>query len=1039
MFKNSTLPLFLWLLLLVSAASHRSQAQGTTGTVTGKVTNDAGEPLPMASVKLKGTNTGALADQLGNFRLEQVKLQATLIISYVNFEEKEIVVTDFSQPLQIKLITNTKQLTDVVVMGYGATRRKEVASAVSVISVKEAGATTAPTPSALLIGKAAGVQVVQSSGNPGADAQIIIRGTGSFKSIEPLYVIDGIQAGKGLFNTLSTQDIENITILKDASSTAIYGSAAANGVVIVTTKKGRSGAPRITFTSQWGVAKAWRTMEVLKAKDYVDLMKDFAATNNTTLPAKFATDAVLQDSAYWQDEIFRSGMVTENYLGISGGSEKVTYSFSANYIQQKAIVRDATSRRLNLRLGVEETFGRFKLGQVLSVRYSHGDGVMGSIVNALQYAPYKPILDPNILGGYSNVSNVADASNIDNPLLNPGVKRSKSQGVLLFPQLYGEVGLLKDLKFRTQISAEIFSSRSSGYQYAHLAGNNLSYARQATLSYSDYYHYTFENYLNYNRTFGNHGISGVAGTSFLWPGKNGGLSAIGTGIANDNIQTISVATSRSVSGASQGYARAAVISYYGRANYVFQEKYIVNASYRRDGASNFGEAYRYGNFYGAGAAWRFVDEDFLKGSFLSDGKLRGGWGRTGNNNIGNFLTQPSTFAGNPAGMLVYSLGTNEAFVPGVTVNTLASPDLRWETTDQTDIGIDLGFLQNRFTVSFDYYKRKSDGLLVSVPLPASIGIGLTGGVGLTKTMNAANAQNQGFELTVGYQQQFGDLKVNLSANGSVNENKVLSLGGQFVAPIISGKFNNLVEMTRTADGGPIGSFYGYRLDHVARDQAEIDALNKRAVDVSGNATAVYQAGIKPGDFIFKDINGDGVVSAKDQEVLGSPIPKYVYGINGNLEYKGFDLNFVISGVSGVDLINGMKFHTHIVSTGHNATTDILDRWRQPGDVASVPRAGQNATGSANLRASDWWIEDGSYMRLRNLTIGYKLPKPITNNILRNARIYVAAQNLFTITNYSGFDPEIGAMPGGDFLFSRGIDLGALPQPRTFLAGIEIGF
>ncbi|MCK7554878.1 SusC/RagA family TonB-linked outer membrane protein [Chitinophaga sedimenti] len=789
-----------------------------------------------------------------------------------------------------------------------------------------------------------------------------------------------------------------------------------------------------------GVAKPWRTIDVLKARDYVDLMKDFAATNNTTLPAKFATDAVLKDSAYWQDEIFRSGLATENYLGITGGAEKVTYNFSANYVSQKAIVRDATSRRLNLRLGVEETFGRFKLGQTLIVRYSHGDGVMGSITNALQFAPYKPILDPNILGGYSNVSNVADASNIDNPLLNPGVKRSKSQGVLLSPQLFGEVGLIKDLRFRTQLSAEIFSSRNSSYQYAHVAGNNLSYARQATLGYSDYYHYTFENYLNYNRTFGDHGISGVAGMSFLWPGKNASLSAIGTGIANDNIQTISVATSRSVSAAGQGYARTAVISYYGRANYVFQEKYIVNASYRRDGASNFGEAYRYGNFYGAGAAWRFSDEAFMKGAtFLSDGKLRGGWGRTGNNNIGNFLTQPSTFAGNPAGMLVYALGTNETFIPGVTVNTLASPDLRWETTDQTDIGLDLGFVENRFTLSLDYYKRKSNGLLVSVPLPASVGIGLTGGVGNFKTMNAANAYNEGVELTVGYQQQFGDLKVGLSANGSINKNEVLSLGGQFVAPIIAGKFNNLVEMTRTATGGSIGAFYGYRMDHVIRDQAEIDALNKKAVDATGNATAVYQSGMKPGDFMFKDLNGDGVVTDKDQQVLGSPIPKYVYGINGNLEYKGFDLNLVISGVSGVELINGMKFHTHIIATGHNASTAILDRWRQPGDVASVPRAGQNATGAGNLRPSDWWVEDGSYMRLRNLTLGYRLPKTIGNGVLRNARVYVAAQNLFTITNYSGFDPEIGAMPGGDFLFSRGIDLGALPQPRTFLAGIEIGF
>ncbi|UYQ94918.1 SusC/RagA family TonB-linked outer membrane protein [Chitinophaga horti] len=1038
MLKNSTFACFLWVLLFSVAATGQVLAQAT-GTVTGRVTNDAGEPLPKASVKVKGTNTGTLADETGNFRLEQVQLQTTLVISYVNFEEKEIVVTSFNQPFQVKLAGNTKQLTDVVVIGYGATRRKEVASAVSVVSVKEAGATTAPTPSALLIGKAAGVQIVQSSGNPGADAQIIIRGTGSFKSIEPLYVIDGIQSTKGLFNTLSTQDIDNITILKDASSTAIYGSAAANGVVIVTTKKGRSGPPRITLMSQWGKSKEWRRLNLMKAKDYVDLMKDFAASNATTLPAKFSGPGVLVDSTDWQDQIFQSGLVTEHYLNINGGGTNVTYNFSANYLTQQSIVVNQTSKRLNLRLGLEETYGRFKLGQSLAVRYSDGQGSMANLLMAMQYAPYKSIFDKGIPGGYSNVTNVLDASNIDNPLLQPNIKSSRSQGILLFPTLYGEVGILKDLKFRSQVLAEVFFSRSSAWQYAHTASNNLTYPRQANLSYSDYNNYTFENFLSYAKTFGEHSLSGVSGMSFQAAGSSASLAGIGTGIANDNIRNISVATSRSLNGGGMNYGRTSVISYYGRANYVFREKYIINASYRRDGASNFGPDYRWGNFYGAGAAWRFSDEDFLKGTILSDGKLRAGWGRTGNNSIGNFLTDPVTYAGSPSGVLVYSFGANEAFVPGVTVNALATPDLRWEETDQTDIGLDLGFLQNRFTVSFDYYKRKSNGLLVSVNMPGSVGVGLTGGVNQVKTVNAANAQNEGFELTLGYQQQLGDVRVNVSANGSINNNKVLSLGKQFAAPIRSGKFNNLNEMTYTAAGGSIGAFYGYRTDHVARDAAEVDALNKLAAAATNNPNAVYQVGLKPGDFIYKDLNGDGLLTDQDQEILGSPIPKYIYGFNAGVDYKGFDLNVVISGIAGVSLLNGTRFNTHALATGHNVSTDMLDRWRQPGDVASLPRAGQNATGTGNLRQSDWWVEDGSYMRLRNLTLGYKIPVGFTRGVLKSARIYVAAQNLFTITDYAGYDPEVSVMPGGNYLFSRGIDLGALPQPRTFLAGLEIGF
>jgi hypothetical protein len=372
---------------------------------------------------------------------------------------------------------------------------------------------------------------------------------------------------------------------------------------------------------------------------------------------------------------------------------------------------------------------------------------------------------------------------------------------------------------------------------------------------------------------------------------------------------------------------------------------------------------------------------------------------------------------------------------------VSNPDLQWELTAQTDIGLDLSFLDNRFTVNADWYQRKSDKLLVTISLPASIGISATGAQP-TKIVNAANAQNTGFELALGYRDRIGkNASFNISVNGSVNKNKVNSLGEAFQAPIRQGAFDQSVPATTyTAAGSAIGAFYGYRLSHVARDAAEITALNAAAAAKTGNAAIKYQDNLLPGDFVYKDLNGDGTVTALDQEILGNPIPKFVYGLNAGVNARNFDLNLVVSGISGVKLLNGVKLNTQMMSTAHNASTAILDRWRAPGDVAALPRIGQSTTGNGNLRPSDWWIEDGSYLRMRNITLGYTIPSQrlasIINGSFKTIRLYVAAQNLFTITNYTGYDPEVG---GSNFVFARGIDVGQVPQSRTFLAGLQLGF
>ncbi|MEJ0101452.1 MAG: TonB-dependent receptor [Bacteroidota bacterium] len=1011
--------------------------------VHGKITDEKGFPLAGATVEVKGTTIKTVSDEKGIYVLDDVDPQAVLVISYVGYIDNEIPVNNKTE-LNIFLKAKENSMDQVIVIGYGIARKKDVVGSVSVISAKDAGANTATSPSQLLQGKAAGVQVVQTNGLPGSGAQIIIRGTGSFTSIDPLYVIDGIQGDINLFNSLNVQDIDNITILKDASATAIYGAAAANGVVIVTTKRAKSGSPKISFSSQVGIAKAWRQLDILKAKDYVDLVKDVAVTQGVQLPDKFNTPAVLQDSTDWQKAIFRKALLTDNHITISGGTDKFLYTFSTGYITQQSTVKDYSNNRLNLRINLEENIGRFKLGQTLNLRYTHAVGAVAGLVDAINMAPYKPILDPHVIGGYAIVSNVEDLNNAGNPLQAVNLSNPVTNEFIFYPQVYGEVGLIKGLRFRSQFSAKIGGSKSTNFNEPYTAANYLFSARGASQGYSDYSNYIFENFFSYNRTFGKHNVSATLGNSYIDPGNASRVNASGSNIANDVIRNISVALSQNVTGTSNGYASTALISYYGRLIYTYDNKYILSASMRRDGASNFGANNRYGNFPGVGVAWKFSEEDFIKsvGTVITDGKLRIGWGRTGNNNIPAFLTDAVTYGGDPSGNLVYSLGTNETFVPGITVNRIPNPNLKWEETDQVDAGIDLLFL-NKLSLTVDWYSRKNKDLLVFVPLPTSNGIGGSGNVGSDIATNAATAQNKGLEITLGYTDKPNQsFSYNVSVNAAFNKNKVLSLGKEFLAPIRSGSFSSNGAFTYTATGYPIGSFYGYRVDHVAKDLNEIAALDALAAQKTNTPGATYQSGLLPGDFIFKDIDGDGQVTDKDQEILGNPMPKIVYGFNAGVNFKNFDLNIVLAGVSGLKLANALRLYTRFADKPHNSSTDILNRWKQPGDVVPLPRAGQNPV--SNLRPSDFFLEDGSFLRLRNITIGYTIPATsltrITKNVVSNLRIYIASENLFTITKYKGYDPEISTQgSNGNYIFQRGIDDGQLPQSRTFLFGLQVGF
>ncbi|MFI5137034.1 MAG: SusC/RagA family TonB-linked outer membrane protein [Sphingobacteriales bacterium] len=1016
------------------------QGYSQTGKITGKVTDkDDGLPLPGVTVKVKGTTNAAGTNTDGTYSINAAQ-GSTLIFSFIGYGQQEIAVPS-SGKLDVALSKAVDKLNEVVVIGYGTARRKDLVSAVDVVSGKDAGSTSDVSPAQMLIGKAPGVQVINADGVPGSSVQIIIRGTGSFTDVSPLYIVDGIA---GDINMVSPQDIENITILKDAASTAIYGVAGANGVVMVTTKKGKAGATQVSFTSQAGMSNVPKKFDLLNAAQYVKLLTDIDASNSLPVAVNLTKPYVLVDRTNWQNQIFQTAISTQNNVTVSGGSDKVIYNMSAGYVTQQPIVKGYQFNRFNSRFALEEKLGRFHFGETLNIRYTTTQGQTASIGNALQYAPYQPIYDATIPGGYSILTNENDNSNAMNPLQALGVQTENSSEMVLNPQVFGEVRILDGLTFRSQATASYGSSENDSYNIAYVTSNNLAFASQAGRSFSGSSNYMIENYLSYNHSFGKSNIALTAGTSYIDAGYYNTLGALGTGMLTDAVKNIAIAPTTAVNTNYSNYNTqfGTATSYYGRLIYSYDDKYTFSASIRRDGSSNFGPLSRYGNFPSAGFAWRFSQEDFIKSAFpfISDGKLRVGWGRLGNNRLNLFSYDVYTFSGSPTGNLVYSLGQPKQFVSGTTVTTVGNPLLHWESTDQADAGIDLGFLNNSITFTADYYNRKSSGLLVNIPLPPSLGIGLSGN-GYSEPVNAADVQNRGFEFQLGYHSAVkSGFSYNVSVNGAFNDNKTLSLGAQSPTPIIQG--SGAVE-TMTMPGIPIGAYYGYVVQGVASTQAQVDALNAMAQQKTGNPAAVYQAGLKPGDFIYKDLNGDGTLDSKDQKVLGSGIPKFMYGINMGATYKNFDLNVVLSGVQGVQIGNNLASTTEFAATGHNASTAILNRWEQSGDNAALPRAGQDDSGSGNLRPSSFFIDNGAYLRLRNLTLGYTLTKAtlqsFSGNVLSKLRIYVAAENLLTITGYKGYDPEVGTSNANDTIFNRGIDNGQVPQPRTFLFGIQAGF
>lgn len=1012
-------------------------------TVNGVVVS-ASDNMPLIGVNIveKGTTNGTVTDMDGKFSIS-VADNAQLLFSYIGYIEQTLPA---EEGMKVLLKDDTQSLEEIVVVGYGAVKKKDLTGAVSSVRRKDMGDLAVSNVEQMIQGRVAGVEVINNSGLPGSGTSIKIRGVGTLYNSDPLYIIDGMP---GDINSVSQYDIESIEILKDASSTAIYGARAANGVVLVTTKKGRSGKATVNLNAYVGVAQAAKKIDMLNASQYIDLAlemnpnffkdaKRFVPTSEGGLGYDEAWART--DRNNMQDEIFRLALQQEYHMNISGGSDNAVYSVSGSYTDQDAITEGYNYKRLNILANNEFTIRKYvKVGQNLTVRRTDTDGVTPDFTAVMNYAPYMPVEDAENSWGYSKTSSVLDGGNDSfNPITMLNRNHSNKKSTFIREQVYLEVSFLDMFKWRTQAQYTNSSSNDLTYNEYSENGDIINKA-----SINDSYSYSqsamIENYLNFTKEFGVHSINAMIGNSFSSSKYNNGRSATIAGSASEemdweNMEVLLVNKTPKYTVSGNNTWHSAYLSYYGRINYSLMDKYLLTFNYRQDASPNFSPSNRWGRFPSLALAWKIDEENFMQ-SFddLSQLKLRLSVGRSGNDRIASYAYLANLYSGS-GNNIVSAIGVNQGQAFGVTINGLPATDIRWETTTSYNLGVDAGFFNNALTASLDVYTRQTDGILVKVPIPGSSGIDQS------PYQNAAEVENKGFDFSIGYNKQIGDFGFSASAVVGFNDNKVLSLGA---GEPISMASQTIGYLTRTEVGHSIGEFYGYQVDKVLSTTAEANAYNEK-----------YGQNAAAGDIAFKDIAGpadengnptgpDGKIDDNDRTFIGNPAPKWNYGLNINANYKNFDMQLGFTGVAGNKIFDFAGIYERQgMRRLFNQSADILDRWQEEGDVTDIPRAVISDPNN-NLRVSDRYIKDGSYLRLKNFTVGYTVPFK-SNEVIDKLRFYVTAQNLFTITKYDGYDPEISSPSSWNadsYNLERGIvtKSNMLPIPRTFLLGVQATF
>ncbi len=1025
------------LILLIAFILTINYSIGQEINVQGKVTSSEDNyPLPGVNIVIKGTTDGTITDLDGNYELT-VSSDASLVYSFIGYEDKEIQVKGRTE-INVKLDVKAQELEETVVIGYGVVKKKDLTGSIEVVESEDIESIPIMTSEQVLQGKASGVFVATSNGSPGSPISVRIRGVGTPNNTDPLYIVDGMPIKDASFgkndnpsgiNFLNPSDIESIQVLKDASATAIYGTRGANGVVIITTKKGKSGDMRIKFNGYYGLQKIPKKLDLLNAQQFATLYNEANGVvfKEDTIPLLQTTD--------WQDEIFTLAPTYNAQVSVSGGNEKSNFYLSANHNNQDGIIKNSSFMRNSLRLNSEHKVNKWlRIGEFLTLsNYTNerqkeqglgANGTTGScIAGALMADPTVPVYDSD--GHWNYLSRTIKAANPVgiNERHNYTYDMNRIQG-----SAYAEISFLQNFMYKLNAGLDrSWGFRKEVWPKYYVGPTDASDRTTLITEHEDWYNYLLENTITYNNTFlGNHTVNILAGYTIQEEIRNREIASSKLDTDNEDMYYHSARASiTDVSDLGGSPIEWAIMSWLGRINYNYKDKYLITASLRRDGSSRFGSNNRWGNFPSLALAWKINEEPFMeKYDMISSLKFRAGWGRVGNQNINPYAyTATATFkpdAGLPGPNAFF--GTPVRPAPALFIIGVANQNIGWETTETTNLGLDISLWNDKLNASIDVYNKTTKDLLLSKPVPAYAAV--TYGSFIT---NAGEINNKGLDFTTTYKGSTGSFTYDISGNFSTFINKVVELEGG--APLTS----QTDFPVRMIEDRPIGAFYGYVHEGIFESDEEIaqHAYQEKGTDV--------------GDLKFKDLNQDGLITDQDQTIIGYALPDFTYGVTLGLSYKSFDLNVFSQGVYGNSVANNVKRQAlHNLDLTTNVSTDLLDYYGRElpdGTIvkSDIPRIGRDYNN--NTRVSNYYLEDGSYFRIKTLTLSYNVPSAASKKLFMSGiRIYGTIQNLHTFTKYSGYNPEIGvssAFNANPLAF--GIDNAVYPLPRTYMLGLDISF
>ncbi|MGE7777166.1 TonB-dependent receptor [Chitinophaga sp. NPDC101104] len=969
------------------------------GRITDAVTN---APLAGASVKLKGTSQGTSTDAQGNYALQLPENGGVIVVSYIGYEVAERNVSQ-AGALDVALKPKAVLTDEMVVVGYGTQKRKDITGAVSSVRVKDLSANVSRNVSSAIQGRVPGVSVESASGAPGAGLIISIRGMSTLGNNAPLFIVDGVFVGS--IDGVSPNDVESIEILKDAATASIYGSRAANGVVIITTKTGRKEAPPKLEIDSWiGMQSIPKRMSMLDGQQWTDLYSKY-------VPGIPAYNGI---NTNWQDAIFRRAMITRTNLNFSGGSKNFTYNLSGGYLKEEGTMINTQYSAANFRIKTDYEKGRIRVGETVIINRGinrknpgGGDQTHSLVGSSLMMPATVPVYDPTKdLGGYGRRPTYM--KNLSNPVARLETIENGAKDLSILANAFVEVKLIEGLKYKFNVGLTENHSAGRVYTGIYHDGNNGNTLPDLSESTSTSNSWLIENTLAYNKKLGRHHFDALVGYT-AQKNMSNDFNAQRDDLPPGTLVLGAGTTSSQKNGG--GASVSTIVSRFARLMYSYDSRYLFSASVRRDGSSRFASDYEYGAFPSFSLGWNVHNEAFFEGmkDIVSSLKIRGSWGVLGNQEIGNYLTQNSINRN-----LNYVQGG--VIWPGATSSGYASPtDLSWEETKITNVGADLGFLNNKLQIIVDVFSKKTDGVLLSVPFPPSVG--KTG----SPTLNAGVIDNKGYEATIEYADRSGKLNYRFGLNFSHVSNKMKAI------TIGSGR-QEFGSISRAVVGYPIGGFWLIETDGIFQSQAEVQAHAK-----GGNA---IQPNAQPGDIRFVDFNNDGIIDNKDEQYMGSPFPSMNMGLSANLSWKGFDANLFLEGVTGNKIYNARRKWMEKMNEVTNLSTDVLNAWT-PENHSDFPRFILADPNNNNRNNINRWLEDGSYLRLKRVELGYSLPASLLAKYgIEKVRVFASGENLFTVTRYKGYNPDIG---GGALV--RGVDdsSDAYPLARTLLFGLNLTF